>query len=144
MSNRKKSGDVTRYSSYTFISLSVWIYQLVNYTICTFLICNSLSIYTGFLSKIVGSEMFMCPIWDLKTSQNGFYCWKQNWYKTPIHVCLSIYLSVQYSILLSFWVHTHQSMLSVIEMTFFYDARYSIALLRPKNEVKPLTQSAAK
>ena len=29
-------------------------------------------------------------------------------------------------------------------MTFLYDARYSIVLLRPKNEVKPLTQSAEK
>ena len=35
-------------------------------------------------------------------------------------------------------------MVSVIEMTFLYDARYSIVLLRPKNEVKPLTQSAEK
>ena len=29
-------------------------------------------------------------------------------------------------------------------MTFLYDAGYSIVLLRPKNEVKPLTQSAEK
>ena len=29
-------------------------------------------------------------------------------------------------------------------MTFLYDARYSIVLLSPKNEVKLLTQSAAK
>ena len=29
-------------------------------------------------------------------------------------------------------------------MTFLYDARYSIALLRPKNEVKLSTQSADK
>ena len=29
-------------------------------------------------------------------------------------------------------------------MTFLYDARYSVVLLRPKNEVKLLTQSAAK
>ena len=27
-------------------------------------------------------------------------------------------------------------------MTFLYDARYSLVLLRPKNEVKLLTQSA--
>ena len=27
-------------------------------------------------------------------------------------------------------------------MTFLYDAGYSVVLLRPKNEVKPLTQSA--
>ena len=33
---------------------------------------------------------------------------------------------------------------SVIEMTFLYDARYSVVLLRQKNEVKLLTQSAAK
>ena len=31
---------------------------------------------------------------------------------------------------------------SVIEMTFLYDARYSIVLLRPKNRLKLLTQSA--
>ena len=31
---------------------------------------------------------------------------------------------------------------SVIEMTFMYDAWYSIVLLRPKNRVKLLTQSA--
>ena len=35
-------------------------------------------------------------------------------------------------------------MVSVIEMTFLYDARYSIVLLSPKNEGKLLTQSAAK
>ena len=29
-------------------------------------------------------------------------------------------------------------------MTFLYDALYSVVLLRPKNEVKFLTQSAAK
>ena len=29
-------------------------------------------------------------------------------------------------------------------MTFLYDAGYSVVLLRPKNEVKPLTQSAEK
>ena len=29
-------------------------------------------------------------------------------------------------------------------MTFLYDARYSIALLRRKHEVKPMTQSAEK
>ena len=29
-------------------------------------------------------------------------------------------------------------------MTFLYNARYSIVLLRPKNEVKSLTQSAEK
>ena len=29
-------------------------------------------------------------------------------------------------------------------MSFLYDAGYSVVLLRPKNEVKPLTQSAAK
>ena len=33
---------------------------------------------------------------------------------------------------------------SVIEMTFLYDARYSVVLLRPKNEVKPPTESAEK
>ena len=33
---------------------------------------------------------------------------------------------------------------SVIGMTFLYDAGYSIVLLRRKNEVKPLTQSAEK
>ena len=32
---------------------------------------------------------------------------------------------------------------SVIEMTLLYDARYSFFLLKPKNEVKLLTQSAA-
>ena len=31
---------------------------------------------------------------------------------------------------------------SVIGMTFLYDAGYSVVLLRSKNEVKPLTQSA--
>ena len=35
-------------------------------------------------------------------------------------------------------------MASVIEMTFLYDARCSIVLLRPKNEVKLATQSAEK
>ena len=35
-------------------------------------------------------------------------------------------------------------MASVIGMTFLYDARYSDVLLRPKNEVKLLTQSAEK
>ena len=35
-------------------------------------------------------------------------------------------------------------MVSVIEMTFLYDARYSVVLLRSKNEVKLLTQSTAK
>ena len=35
-------------------------------------------------------------------------------------------------------------MASVIGMIFLYDAGYSIVLLRPKNEVKPLTQSAEK
>ena len=35
-------------------------------------------------------------------------------------------------------------MASVIEMTFLYDAGYSVVLLRPKNEVKSLTQSAEK
>ena len=35
-------------------------------------------------------------------------------------------------------------MASVIGMTFLYDAGYSVVLLRPKNEVKPLTQSAEK
>ena len=29
-------------------------------------------------------------------------------------------------------------------MTFMYDAEYSVVLLRPKNEVKPLPQSAEK
>ena len=29
-------------------------------------------------------------------------------------------------------------------MTYLYDARYSVVLLRPKDEVKLLTQSAAK
>ena len=29
-------------------------------------------------------------------------------------------------------------------MTFLYDARYSVVLLRPKNEVKSLPQSAEK
>ena len=33
---------------------------------------------------------------------------------------------------------------SVIGMTFLYDAGYSVDLLRPKNEVKPFTQSAEK
>ena len=33
---------------------------------------------------------------------------------------------------------------SVIEMTLLYDARYSIALIRPKNKVKLLTQTAEK
>ena len=33
---------------------------------------------------------------------------------------------------------------SVIEMTFLYEAQYSVVLLRQKNEVKPFTQSAAK
>ena len=33
---------------------------------------------------------------------------------------------------------------SAIEMTFLCDAQYLIVLLRPKNEVKILTQSAAK
>ena len=32
----------------------------------------------------------------------------------------------------------------VIEMTSLYDARYSVVLLRLKNEVKPLSQSAEK
>ena len=35
-------------------------------------------------------------------------------------------------------------MVSVIGMTFLHDARYSVVLLRQKNEVKPLTQSAEK
>ena len=35
-------------------------------------------------------------------------------------------------------------MASVIGMTFMYDAGYSVVLLRPKNEVKPSTQSAEK
>ena len=35
-----------------------------------------------------------------------------------------------------------QKLVSVIEMTLLYAARYSIVLLRPKIEVKPLTQSA--
>ena len=35
-------------------------------------------------------------------------------------------------------------MASVIGMAFLYDAGYSVVLLRPKNEVKPLTQSAKK
>ena len=33
---------------------------------------------------------------------------------------------------------------SAIKMTFLYDAQYSVVLLRPKNEVKLLTQSAEK
>ena len=33
-------------------------------------------------------------------------------------------------------------MVSVIDITFLYDAGYSFALLRQKNEVKPLTQTA--
>ena len=33
---------------------------------------------------------------------------------------------------------------SVIDMIFLYDAGYPVVLLRPKNEVKLLTQSAAK
>ena len=33
---------------------------------------------------------------------------------------------------------------SVIDMTFLYDAIYSVVLLRPKNEVEPLSQSAEK
>ena len=33
---------------------------------------------------------------------------------------------------------------SVIEMTLLYDARHSIALLRPKNNVKLLTRAAEK
>ena len=33
-------------------------------------------------------------------------------------------------------------MASIIEMTFLYDARYSIVLLRPKSRVRLLTQSA--
>ena len=33
---------------------------------------------------------------------------------------------------------------SVIEMTFLYDARYSFVLLRPTNEVKLSTQSVDK
>ena len=33
---------------------------------------------------------------------------------------------------------------SVIGMTFLYDAGYSVGLLRPKNEVKPLTQNTEK
>ena len=33
-------------------------------------------------------------------------------------------------------------MVSVIGMTFLYDAKYSVVLLRPKHEVKLLTQSA--
>ena len=33
---------------------------------------------------------------------------------------------------------------NVIKMTFLYDARYSVVLLRPKNEVKLLPQSAEK
>ena len=35
-------------------------------------------------------------------------------------------------------------MVSIIEMTLLHDARYSAVLLRPKDEVKPLTQSAEK
>ena len=35
-----------------------------------------------------------------------------------------------------------EKIVSVIEMTLLYDAQYSIVLLRPKNEVKLLTQSA--
>ena len=35
-------------------------------------------------------------------------------------------------------------MASVIDMTFLYDTGYSVVLLGPKNEVKPLTQSAKK
>ena len=35
-------------------------------------------------------------------------------------------------------------MVSVIELTLLYDARYSVVLLRPKSEVKLLTQSAEK
>ena len=30
-----------------------------------------------------------------------------------------------------------QEVVSVIEMTFLYDAGYSVVLLRPKNDVKP-------
>ena len=37
-----------------------------------------------------------------------------------------------------------QKVASVIGMTFLYDAEYSFVLLRPKNEVKPLPQSAEK
>ena len=33
---------------------------------------------------------------------------------------------------------------SAIGMTFLYDAGYSVVLLRPKKDVKPLTQSAEK
>ena len=33
---------------------------------------------------------------------------------------------------------------SVIKMTFLYDDRYSIVLLGPKNEVKLMTENAAK
>ena len=35
-------------------------------------------------------------------------------------------------------------MASAIGMTFLYGAGYSVVLLRPKNEVKPLTQSVEK
>ena len=35
-------------------------------------------------------------------------------------------------------------MVSVKKMTILYDAQYSIVLLRPNNEVKPLTHSAEK
>ena len=35
-------------------------------------------------------------------------------------------------------------MVSLIGMTFLYGARYSVVLLRQKNEVKPLTQSVEK
>jgi len=37
-----------------------------------------------------------------------------------------------------------QKVVGVIEMTYLYDARYSFVLLRPKNDSKFLTQSAAK
>ena len=37
-----------------------------------------------------------------------------------------------------------QKIVSVIEMTYLYDCRYSFVLLRPKMEVKVLTQSADK
>ena len=37
-----------------------------------------------------------------------------------------------------------KKVVGVIEMTYLCDARYSFVLLRPKNEVKFLTQSADK
>ena len=94
--------------------------------------------------KVISTSCTMMALTLLRAKSSSFVQLIFAFLGNPDTVCLGStkFLCLRWTIDQVDLLKMPQKLVSVIDMTFLYDAQYSILLLRPKNDLKLSTQSA--